>query len=113
MQSTETLPVRDEANAEVNAALRRGYSAGFITDIESHGLPPGLDEEIICQLSALKNEPEWMTEWRLQAYRHWLTMTPPNWAKLKLGPIDFQAISYYSAPKEGPKSLDDVDPEAA
>ncbi|MGA7296730.1 MAG: Fe-S cluster assembly protein SufB [Rhodanobacteraceae bacterium] len=111
MQSTETLPVRDEANAEVNAALRRGYSAGFITDIESHGLPPGLDEEIICQLSALKNEPEWMTEWRLQAYRHWLTMTPPNWAKLKLGPIDFQAISYYSAPKEGPKSLDDVDPK--
>ena len=111
MEITQTMPVREEANAEVNAALRRSYSAGFITDIESHGLPPGLDEDIICQLSALKEEPVWMTEWRLQAYRHWLTMTAPDWAKLKLGPIDFQAISYYSAPKNRPKSLAEVDPK--
>ncbi len=111
MEATQTMPVREEANAEVNAALRRSYSAGFITDIESHGLPPGLSEETICQISAIKEEPEWMTEWRLKAYRHWLTMTAPNWAKVKMEPIDFQAISYYSAPKNMPKSLDEVDPK--
>ncbi len=98
-------------NAEVAAALGRRYEAGFVTDIETDSLPPGLSEDIIRQLSALKHEPEWMTEWRLKAYRHWLTMPEPHWAKLNIGPIDFQAISYYASPKNKPKSLDEVDPK--
>ena len=106
----ETLsPVRD--NAEVEAALNRRYEAGFVTDIESDSLPPGLSEDIVRQLSALKNEPAWMTDWRLAAYRHWLTMPTPDWAKLRIDPIDYQAVSYYSAPKAGLKSLDEVDPK--
>lgn len=102
-------PVRD--NAEVEAALNRRYEAGFVTDIESTSLPPGLNEDIVRQLSAIKGEPEWMTEWRLAAYRHWLTMPEPDWAKLDIAPIDYQSVSYYSAPKAGPKSLDEVDPK--
>jgi Fe-S cluster assembly protein SufB len=106
----ETLsPPRD--NAEVEAALNRRYEAGFVTDIESVSLPPGLSEDIVRQLSALKNEPEWMTDWRLAAYRHWLTMPTPDWAKLSIEPIDYQSVSYYSAPKAGLKSLDEVDPK--
>ncbi|SEI43406.1 Fe-S cluster assembly protein SufB [Frateuria terrea] len=97
-------------NAEVAEALGRNYAAGFVTDIESVSLPPGLDEGTIRQLSAIKREPEWMTEWRLEAFRHWQSMPTPDWAKLKIDPIDYQAISYYSAPKQGPKSLDEVDP---
>ncbi|QWT20432.1 Fe-S cluster assembly protein SufB [Bacillus sp. NP157] len=102
-------PVRD--NAEVVEALNRRYEAGFVTDIESTSLPPGLNEDIVRQLSAIKGEPEWMTEWRLAAYRHWLTMPEPEWAKLDIAPIDYQSVSYYSAPKAGPKSLDEVDPK--
>ena len=98
-------------NAEVAAALGRRYEAGFITDIETDSLPPGLSEDIVRQLSALKGEPEWMTEWRLKAYRHWLTMPTPHWAKLNIAPIDFQSISYYASPKNRPKSLDEVDPK--
>ena len=98
-------------NEAVTAALNRRYDAGFVTDIESEGLPPGLDENTVRSISARTNEPEWMTEWRLKAYRHWLTMTPPHWAKLKIEPIDFQAISYFSQPKNRPKSLADVDPK--
>ena len=99
-------------NAQILQQLGRRYDAGFITDIESDSLPPGLSEEIVRALSAKKDEPEWMTEWRLAAYRHWLTMPVPHWAKLNIAPIDFQAISYYSAPK-GPKykSLDEVPKE--
>jgi len=99
-------------NQEILQQLGRRYDAGFITDIESDSLPPGLSEDIVRALSAKKSEPEWMTEWRLAAYRHWLTMRQPDWAKLRLGPIDLQALSYYSAPK-GPKykSLDDVPKE--
>ena len=99
-------------NQEILQQLGRRYDAGFITDIESDSLPPGLSEDIVRALSAKKNEPEWMTEWRLAAYRHWLTMRQPDWAKLRLGPIDLQALSYYSAPK-GPKykSLDEVPKE--
>ncbi|WP_435104005.1 Fe-S cluster assembly protein SufB [Arhodomonas sp. AD133] len=89
----------------------RGYEAGFITDIEQESAPPGLNEEIIRFISAKKEEPEWMLEWRLEAYRNWLEMPEPNWAKVSFGPIDFQAISYYAAPKEQPKSLDEVDPK--
>ncbi|MBB3225696.1 Fe-S cluster assembly protein SufB [Luteibacter sp. Sphag1AF] len=102
-------PVRD--NAEVEAALNRRYEAGFVTDIESTSLPPGLNEDTVRQLSAIKQEPEWMTEWRLAAYRHWLTMPEPDWAKLEIAPIDYQSVSYYSAPKAGLKSLDEVDPK--
>ena len=89
-------------NEQIHAQLGRKYEAGFITDIESDSLPPGLSEDVIRALSAKKNEPEWMTDWRLAAYRHFLTMPMPDWAKLKIEPIDLQALSYYSAPK-GPK----------
>ena len=95
----------------VATAINRRYEAGFVTDIESDSLPPGLGEDVVRAISARKNEPEWMTEWRLKAYRHWLTMTAPHWAKLNIDPIDFQAISYFSAPKNRPKSLDEVDPK--
>jgi Fe-S cluster assembly protein SufB len=98
---------RDDMEALVN----RRYEAGFTTDIETDIVPPGLSEDVIRLISAKKNEPDWMTAWRLEAYRHWLTMTPPQWAKLSIAPIDFQAISYYAAPKQGPKSLADVDPK--
>ena len=95
----------------LSAALERRYSAGFVTDIETDSLPPGLDENVVRAISARKGEPAWMTDWRLAAYRHWLTMTPPNWARLDIAPIDFQAISYYAAPRQGPKSLAEVDPK--
>jgi Fe-S cluster assembly protein SufB len=95
----------------LSAALERRYSAGFVTDIETDSLPPGLDEDVVRAISARKGEPAWMTDWRLAAYRHWLTMTPPDWAKLDIAPIDFQAISYYAAPRQGPKSLAEVDPK--
>ncbi len=91
--------------------LASRYSAGFVTDIETESLPPGLSEEIVRALSAIKEEPEWMTQWRLDAYRHWLTMPMPDWAKLRIAAIDFQALSYYSAPKAKYASLDDVDPK--
>ncbi|WP_298191834.1 Fe-S cluster assembly protein SufB [Metallibacterium sp.] len=92
-------------------ALNRRYEAGFVTDIETDSLPPGLDEGVVRAISALKREPGWMTEWRLAAFRHWQTMPMPHWAKLKIAPIDFQAISYYAAPRQGPKSLAEVDPK--
>ena len=94
--------------------LSQQYKAGFVTDIESESAPPGLNEDIVRLISAKKEEPEWMLEWRLKALRHWLTMKEPHWAHLKVAPIDYQAISYYSAPKskkDGPKSLDEVDPK--
>ena len=106
--STSTA-LRD--NADVAEALGRSYSAGFVTDIEMTSLPPGLSEDIIRQLSTIKREPEWMTNWRLDAYRHWLTMPTPDWAKLKIEPVDYHALSYYAAPKAGLKSLDEVDPK--
>jgi Fe-S cluster assembly protein SufB len=105
---TVSAPAGNEAVTEV---MNRRYSAGFVTDIESESLPPGLSEDVVRAISARKHEPEWMTEWRLQAYRHWLTMHAPHWAKLRIDPIDFQAISYFSQPKNRPKSLADVDPK--
>src|SRR5690606_14076157 len=107
--ATAELP---EANREIHEQLGRKYEAGFVTDIETDRLPRGLDEDTIRALSAKKEEPEWMTEWRLAAYRHWLTMPMPDWARLDTAPIDFQALSYYSAPT-GPKykSLDEVPQE--
>jgi Fe-S cluster assembly protein SufB len=98
----------------VEDLISGGYEAGFVTNIESDTVPPGLDEDTIRLISAKKKEPEWMLEYRLKAYQKWLTMTPPDWAKLDIEPIDFQAISYYSAPKrpeDGPQSLDEIDPE--
>ncbi len=89
----------------------RKYEAGFSTDIETEIVPKGLDEDVVRLISSKKNEPGWLTEWRLAAYRHWLTMTPPQWAKLAIAPIDFQDISYYAAPKKKFKSLDEVDPK--
>jgi len=90
------------------------YKYGFVTDIEADSAPPGLSEEIVRFISAKKNEPDWLTQWRLKAYRHWLTMTEPTWPNVHYPPIDYQRIIYYSAPKQktdGPKSLDEVDPK--
>jgi Fe-S cluster assembly protein SufB len=92
---------------------QREYQYGFVTSIEADEVPPGLNEDTIRLISAKKGEPAWLLEWRLKAYRHWLTMVEPDWAQVAYPPIDFQAISYYSAPKQKPKlqSLDEVDPE--
>ena len=97
----------------VAAFQEKGYAAGFVTEIETDDLPPGLDEDTIRALSAKKDEPEWMTEWRLGAYRAWKEMEEPHWAFFDYPPVDFQALSYYSAPRNMPKldSLDDVDPK--
>ncbi len=99
---------------QIDTLLKREYKAGFITDVETDSVPPGLNEDVIRLISAKKNEPEFMREWRLKAYRHWLTMATPTWAHVHYPPIDYQAIVYYSAPKtgkDGPKSLDEVDPK--
>ena len=97
----------------IEEVASREYEWGFVTDVEQDFLPPGLSEDVVRAISAKKDEPEWMTEWRLKAYRHWLGMKEPRWANVKYGPIDYQAISYYAAPKTkaGPESLDEVDPE--
>ena len=89
------------------------YKYGFVTDIETEKAPKGLSEDVIRFISAKKMEPEWMLDWRLKAYRYWLKMTPPDWAKLNVPPINYDDIYYYAAPKsaEAPKSLDEVDPE--
>ena len=91
--------------------LKKKYDAGFTTNVESVTLPPGLDENTVTQISKIKKEPKWLLEFRLKAYRRWKVLKQPDWANLDINPIDFQAISYYSAPKEGPKSYEDVDPE--
>ncbi len=99
---------------EIEDLVRREYEHGFFTDVESDTVPPGLDEDVIRLISGKKGEPEFMLEWWLKSYRHWLTMSEPVWAHVKYNPIDYQAISYYSAPKsgsDGPKSLDEVDPK--
>ena len=104
----------NEKTIEENILTSRDYKYGFYTDIETDRIPKGLSEETICLISEKKQEPVWMRDWRLKAYRHWLTMAEPHWANFKYGPIDYQAISYYSAPKrkkDGPKGIDDVDPE--
>ncbi len=99
---------------QINAYLENTYAAGFITDVEADTLPPGLNDDVIRFISAKKNEPQWLLEWRLQAYRDWCDMDEPHWAHLTHPKVDFGALSYYSSPKsmEGrPKSLDEVDPE--
>ncbi len=95
-------------------ASRKLYSAGFITDIEADKVPPGLSEDVIRLISAKKDEPEWLLNFRLKAYRRWLTMTEPEWANVDYQKVDYQSISYYSQPKsmkDGPKTLDEVDPK--
>src|SRR5215468_701892 len=90
------------------------YKAGFVTDIEADVIAPGLSEDVIRLISAKKNEPEFLLQWRLKAYRHWLTMTEPTWPNVHYPPIDYQSIVYYAAPKQkkdAPKSLDEVDPK--
>jgi Fe-S cluster assembly protein SufB len=105
MSSTEVSTIEELANKE--------YKYGFVSDIESESFPVGLNEDIIAKLSAIKNEPEFMLELRLKGYRHWLTLKEPTWANIHYEPINYQAISYYSAPKKKPNlnSLDEVDPE--
>lgn len=101
-------------NAYINEVVNKTYQHGFVTDIESDTLPAGLNEEVIRTISAKKEEPEFLLEWRLKAYRAWLKMQEPTWAHVQFTPIDYQAISYYSAPKSqanAPKSLDEVDPK--
>ena len=105
MSNTEVKQIEELTNKE--------YKYGFVTDIEADSLPKGLNEDIISQLSQKKGEPEFLLNWRLKAFRHWQKMKEPNWANVKYPPIDYQDISYYSAPKKKPqlKSLDEVDPE--
>ena len=99
---------------ELEVLATQEYKYGFVTDIEADSAPPGLNEDIIRFISAKKREPEFLLEWRLKAYRHWLKMTEPTWHNVHYSPIDYQSIVYYSAPKsqkDGPQSLDEVDPE--
>src|SRR6267154_3384140 len=103
-----------ETADQLESLMGRGYQHGFVTDIESDTVPPGLDEDVVRLISRKKNEPAFLTEWRLKALRHWLTMPEPHWAHVRISPIDYQGISYYSAPKnktDGPKSLAEVDPK--
>ena len=102
------------ANENINELIEDRYKYGFTTDVESESFPPGLNEDIIRALSAKKNEPEFMLNWRLKSFKHWLTLEEPEWAHIDYPKIDYQNISYYSAPKsndEKPQSLDEVDPK--
>jgi Fe-S cluster assembly protein SufB len=105
--SSQAKTIEDFTNAD--------YKHGFVTDIEEESIPKGLSEDVVRLISAKKEEPEFMLEWRLKAYRKWLTMTEPTWANVHYPPIDYQEIVYYSAPRQkktdGPKSLDEVDPK--
>ncbi|HUA89943.1 MAG TPA: hypothetical protein VL994_10935, partial [Steroidobacteraceae bacterium] len=103
-----------QTQQEIQSLLARGYQHGFVTDIDSDTVPPGLDEDVVRLISRKKGEPEFLTQWRLKALRHFFGMAEPHWAHLKIAPIDYQSISYYSAPKarkDGPKSLAEVDPK--
>jgi Fe-S cluster assembly protein SufB len=102
------------ATETIEGLVRQDYKYGFYTDVETDSAPPGLSEAVIRLISQKKHEPDWLLEWRLKAYRHWLTMAEPTWAKVHHAPIEYQAITYYSAPKKygkGPRSLDEVDPK--
>ena len=100
------------SNKTIEELANREYKYGFVTEIEQEAAPPGLNEEIIRLISAKKDEPEWLLEWRLKSYRHWLTMEEPRWANVHYPPIDYQGIVYYSAPKpkQALRSLEEVDP---
>src|SRR5437763_6985340 len=107
------MPAVQETVDQVRRIDVDQYKYGFVTDIESDKAPKGLSEDTVRFISAKKNEPEWMLAWRLDAYRRWLTLSEPTWARVKYGPIDYQDLYYYSAPKKkaGPKSIDEIDPE--
>src|SRR5205807_1594586 len=107
------MPAVQETVEKVRRIDVDQYKYGFVTDIESEKAPKGLSEDIVRFISAKKNDPEWMLQWRLDAYRRWLTMREPKWARVNYGPIDYQDLYYYSAPKkkDGPKSLDEIDPD--
>ncbi len=99
---------------QIHELIRKDYEAGFVTAIESETIPPGLSEDVVRVISSKKGEPEWLLDWRLKAFRAWRGMPEPGWAHVNFPPVDFEAVSYYSAPKslqDGPKSLEDVDPE--
>ena len=101
-------------NKTIEKVTSQDYQYGFVTDIEQDTIPPGLNEDVIRLISNKKDEPDWLTSWRLKAYNNWLKMNEPDWAKVDYPEIDYQSMSYYSAPKDksdGPKSLDEVDPE--
>ncbi|MGQ3890052.1 Fe-S cluster assembly protein SufB [Legionella sp. CNM-1927-20] len=103
-----------KSNEQINTLLERDYQHGFVTDIETETFAPGLNEDVVRRLSAIKGEPPFILEWRLKALEYWKTMPEPKWASVHYPPIDYQALSYYSAPKQAkdaPKSLDEVDPE--
>ena len=99
-------------SSTIDALVNREYQYGFSTDIEAETLPPGLSEDTVRFISAKKQEPQWLLDWRLKAFRRWQTMTEPHWGNVQYPPIDYQAASYYSAPKSTKPlgSLDDVDP---
>ena len=102
------------ATETIEDLVKTEYKYGFVTDVETESTPPGLSEDTIRMISLKKNEPEWLTDWRLKSYRHWLTMSEPTWQKAHHEKIDYQAISYFSQPKpkkDAPKSLDEVDPK--
>src|SRR6184192_2834048 len=102
------------ATETIEGLVQQEYKYGFYTDVEADSAPPGLNEDIIRLISAKKQEPEFMLEWRLKAFRHWQTMTEPRWSNVHFPAIDYQSIIYYSAPRskaDSPKSLDEVDPE--
>src|SRR6201987_2199171 len=102
-----------ETVAAAKALEAEKYKHGFVTEVEQDKAPKGLSEETVRFISAKKNEPDWMLAWRLEAFKRWLAMREPKWAKVEYGPIDYQDIYYYAAPKkkDGPKSLDEIDPE--
>ena len=96
----------------IDSNLEKDYEYGFVTDIESETIPPGLDENVIRTISRKKKEPEWLLDWRLRSYHHWLKKKRPNWANIEYPDIDYQSISYFSAPKKKElSSLDEVDPQ--
>ena len=105
--------IQENAHAPIDKLIKTGYAHGFVTPIESDTFPPGLSEDIIRKISAKKNEPDWVLNWRLKAYHRWLSMEDPEWAHVNHPYIDFQSMSYYSAPrkKDSLNSLDEVDPQ--
>lgn len=114
MNTTDTpTPDKDTTDLAARQAIDTQYKYGFVSDIDTDVIPVGLNEDIIRLISAKKGEPDWLLEFRLKAFRHWLTLTPPTWAHLDIPHIDFQALSYYAAPRAAtaPKSLDEVDPQ--
>ena len=103
----------DSSKSVIEGVANSEYKYGFTSDIDTEIVPPGLDEDVVRFISRTKGEPDWLLDYRLKAFRYWKTLTPPTWAHLDIPEIDFQAISYYAAPrkKELKKSMDEVDPE--